>query len=221
MAHPVSCEIIIADPQLLKPTAHENGRLSDRAAHSKLLASRSAEQRKGFTLTKAQRIYLFIVSGVLLFIIFKLTTGSSFPTSDQSIVLFSTLLLMAFATLFLEKFFTAPSDVLSSNIFGYFCSSRLCTPNSLVLGSGTGYSSPHNLILLACSPTALLLLDPNRSPGELQNRLSRLLKRFATSFGNGRFLYCALFLLTLLFYVDAQSHEFFALSMLCRIYHLG
>lgn len=67
-------------------------------------------------------------------------------------------------------------------------------------------------MLLFCSLAALLLLSSEKSPDCLQNRASRHLKRVATVLGNGRFLYCVLFLLTLLFYVDSQSYEFFALS---------
>ena len=67
-------------------------------------------------MTRTQRIVLFLLSTALLLLVFELTTGRAFPTSDQSIVLFSALLMMSFVTSFIEEFFTVPSDVLSSNI---------------------------------------------------------------------------------------------------------
>lgn len=58
---------------------------------------------------------------------------------------------------------------------------------------------------------ALLLLDGEKSSASLQNKLSYHLKGFATTFGNGRLLYFALFILTMLFYVDSQSTLFIIL----------
>jgi len=58
----------------------------------------------------------------------------------------------------------------------------------------------------------LLLLDGSKATTSLQNRVSLQLKRFSTSFGNGRFLYVCLFFLTLVFYVDSQSSLFLWLS---------
>ncbi|MGP8270104.1 MAG: ATP-binding protein [Terracidiphilus sp.] len=162
-------------------------------------------------MTRTQRIVLFLLSTALLLLVFELTTGRAFPTSDQSIVLFSALLMMSFVTSFIEEFFTVPSDVLSSNIAILLLIAPL---HSQLSRFGVWYWRFffYNLLLLLCSLAALLLLSSEKSPGCLQNRVSKHLKRVATFFGNGRFLYCVLFLLTLLFYVDSQSYEFFALS---------
>ena len=162
-------------------------------------------------MTRTQRIVLFLVSTCLLVLVFTLTTGHPFPSSDQSIVLFSALLMMSFVTSFIEEFFTVPSDVLSSNISILLLIAPL---HSQLSRFGVWYWRFffYNLLLLLCSLAALLLLSSEKSPSCLQNLVSKHLKRVATFFGNGRVLYCILFLLTLLFYVDSQSYEFFALS---------
>lgn len=118
---------------------------------------------------------------------------------------------MSFVSLFIEKFFTAPSDVLLSNVTILLLIAPL---QSQLARFGRWYwiFFCYNLLLFACSLTALLMLDSRKPPSSLQNKISRYLKTFATFFGNGKFLYCALFLLTLLFYVDSQSREFVALS---------
>ncbi len=162
-------------------------------------------------MTRTQRIVLFLLSASLLVLVFELTTGHAFPTSDQSIVLFSALLMMSFVTSFIEEFFTVPSDVLASNISILLLIAPLHSQLSR-LGAWYWRFFFYNLFLLLCSLAALLLLSPDKSPDSLQNQTSKHLKRVATFLGNGRFLYCVLFLLTLLFYVDSQSHEFFALS---------
>jgi len=162
-------------------------------------------------MTRTQRICLFLVSAALLMLVFKLATGNSFPTSDQSIVIFTALLMMSFVTSFIEEFFTVPSDVLSSNIAILLLIAPLHSQLSR-LGVWYWRFFYYNLLLLLCSLAALLLLSSEKSPDCTQNRVSKHLKRVATFFGNGRFLFCLLFLLTLLFYVDSQSNEFFALS---------
>ena len=162
-------------------------------------------------MTKTRRIFLFLISTALLLLLFWLTTGSAFPRSDQSIVLFTALIMISFVTTFIEEFFTAPSDVLSSTISILLLIAPLHTQLSR-FGAWYWRFFFYNLALLLCSLTALLLLNSDKAPGCFQNRISRTLKRIATSFGNGRFLYCLLFLLTLLFYVDSQSGRFFALS---------
>jgi hypothetical protein len=75
----------------------------------------------------------------------------------------------------------------------------------------------YNLLLLLTSLTALLLLDSDKSSGALQNRLSAVLKRFSVFFGNGRWLFRALFLLTLFFYVDSQSRQFLVLAVYAAV----
>jgi uncharacterized protein len=162
-------------------------------------------------MTRAQRIALFLVSACLLLLVFKLATGSPFPTSDPSIVLFSALLMLSFVSSFIEEFFTVPSDVVASTVSILLLIAPLHTQLSR-FGAWYWIFFAYNLLLLLCALAALLLLDSEISPNSVRNRVSKHLKRAATTFGNGRFLYCALFLLTLLFYVDSQSCEFFTLS---------
>ena len=62
-------------------------------------------------MSKTQRITLFVITASLLFLIFYVSTGRVFPSSEQSIVLFTALLMLSFVTLFLEHFFMTPTDV--------------------------------------------------------------------------------------------------------------
>jgi uncharacterized protein len=161
--------------------------------------------------TKSRRITLFIINAILLLVIFFVTTGRVFPTSEQSVVLFSALLMLSFVVLFLEHFFTTPTDVLASTIAILLLLAPLHSQLSK-LGRWYWIFFAYNLLLLMTSLVALLLLDNNKSSGVMQNRVSAILKRFSVFFGNGRFLFFALFLLTLLFYVDSQSGQFLVIA---------
>lgn len=162
-------------------------------------------------MTKSRRITLFVITSALLFVIFYINTGRAFPSSEQSVVLFAALLMLSFVTLFLEHFFTTPTDVLASTIAILLLIAPLQSQLSN-LGLWYWIFFGYNLFLLLTSLTALLLLDDDKSSAALQNRVSSVLKRFSVFFGNGRFLFFALFLLTLFFYVDSQSRQFLVLA---------
>ncbi len=163
-------------------------------------------------MSKTARITLFAITLALLFLVFYVTTGRAFPSSEQPIVLFSALVMLSFVTLFLEHFFTTPTNVLASTIAILLLLAPLRLQLSK-LGHWYWIFFDYNLLLLLTSLTALLLLDSDKSPGAAQNRISAILKRFSVFFGNGRWLFCALFLLKLFFYVDSQSRQFLLLAV--------
>jgi uncharacterized protein len=162
-------------------------------------------------MTKTERIILFIISLVLLLVVFLFTSGQVFPTSEQSIVIFSALLMLSFVTLFLEHYFTRPTDVLASTIAIILLLAPL---KSTLANFGKWYwlFLGYNGLLLTTSLLALMLVDASKSKAAAQNRAANVLKRFSVYFGNGRFLFCSLFLLTLVFYVDNQSNRFLILA---------
>lgn len=158
-------------------------------------------------MSKGQRIVLFLLLTGLLLIVFRVATGNFGPSSEVRTVVFSALIMLAFVTLFLEHFFTTPTDVIASTIAILLLLSPLRASLSQ-MGAWYTLFYAYNAVLLATAVLALLFLDEARSSAAWQNRLSLALKRVATFFGNGRFLFFSLFFLTLLFYVDSQSHEF-------------
>ena len=162
-------------------------------------------------MSKGSRIKLFVITSSLLLLVFYITTGNALPSSEHSIILFSALIMISFVTLFLEHFFTSPTDVAASTIAILL----LLAPMQTQLKSfGQWYwiFFGYNILLLFTSIVALLLIDSNKSSMTLQNRISLTLKKFSVSFGNGRWLFFALFLLTLFFYVDSQSPQFLILA---------
>jgi uncharacterized protein len=162
-------------------------------------------------MTKTQRIFVFLISAALLFVVFRLTTGAAFPKTEHGIVMFTALLMISFVTLFLEHYFTTPTDVILSTIAILLLIAPL---HDQLERFGVWYwlFFAYNAFLLLVAQIALLLVDQGKTTQSVQNRLSSSLKRFATYFGNGRFLFFSLFMLTLVFYVDNQSRYFLILG---------
>ncbi len=165
---------------------------------------------------KTRRSILFVIAVALLLVVYKLSVGTALPHSEVAVVLFSALLMLSFATLFLEHFFTTPTDVLSSTVAILLLLAPL-HGRLTRLGHWYWIFFAYNLVLAAAALLALLLLDGAETPSARRNKTSLVLKQFAVTFGRARFLFLALFLLALFFYVDSQSGEFIALSVYAAV----
>ena len=68
-------------------------------------------------MSRGKRIIIFFLSLALLAVIYFLTKKNLAALGDTPpIIIFSSLIMLAFVTLFLEHFFTRPTDVLASTI---------------------------------------------------------------------------------------------------------
>jgi uncharacterized protein len=170
--------------------------------------SSSAEKS---TLSRQKRIILFIICVALISLVFSMTIGSPVPSDVPHVLMYTALLMISFVTLFLEHFFTTPTDVLASTISILLLMSPLTRELSR-FGPLFWAFFAYNLLLAITSLSALMLLNNEDSAHSVRNRISTYLKRFSVTFGNGRFLFLMLFFLTLVFYVDSQSSEFLIMA---------
>ncbi len=161
-------------------------------------------------MTRSQRLVLFLITLVLLVVTFYFAMGSALPTHVPPVVMFAALAMLSFTTLFLEHFFTTPTDVVASTLAILLLLAPIHTELSKFGWWYAGFVG-YNALLLVMAMAALLLLDETRSAQARTNRASGVLKRISTFIGNGRFLFFVLFVLTLLFYVDSQSKSFLIL----------
>ncbi|MDE0401420.1 MAG: DUF87 domain-containing protein [Candidatus Poribacteria bacterium] len=145
-----------------------------------------------------------------LFLVFLFWTGEPLPDTFWTTIIFTSLVMMSFATLFLEHWFTKPTDVLAASTSILLVLSPLADELT-TFGIWYTVFFAYNLAMALTSLMSLILLDGEQSSGAFRNRLSYHLNNVATHFGNGRLLYFALFILTLLFYVDSQSIYFIIL----------
>jgi len=156
---------------------------------------------------QGQRIALFSIYLIAIGIISSMHNGVIFPQENSMIVLYTSLIMLAFIMLFVEHFFSKPTDVLSSSLSILL----LLAPVENDLSKfGCWYSGffYYNIALVLLSLIALLILNKEVSPDSTRNKISNHIKKFVTAFGNGKFLFFTLFILSLLFYVDNQSKEF-------------
>lgn len=159
---------------------------------------------------KGQRILLFSIYLALAGLISFFHNGVVIPGSSEMIVLYSALVMLCFIVLFVEHFFTKPTDVLASAISILLLLAPIKNDLSR-FGFWYDLFFYYNLSLVFISLLALLLIDDDKPSNSRQNIAAHYLKAFATRFGNGKFLFYSLFVLSLLFYVDNQSSEFLIL----------
>lgn len=157
-----------------------------------------------------QRIVIFLVSLFALSAIFYFLRNGLPPNESISVIIFSSLVLLSFSTLFLEHWFTKPTDVLASSIsiLLVLAPSR---GNLSAVGNWYDVFVVYLLIIVIISLAALATFNSEASSASKSNRFSKLCTKISSKFGRARFLYFALFLLTVVFYVDSQKPIFLAL----------
>ena len=109
-------------------------------------------------MAKSARIAIFVISAALLLLVILIVRSSVSIQPEASVVMFSSLLMLSFVTLFLEHWFTTPTDVIASAISILL----ILAPLNVVFASlGALYYLffGYNLLLLTTSLAALLLLD--------------------------------------------------------------
>lgn len=160
--------------------------------------------------SKGIRIAVFGFLFVILLIISFFWKGVLFPTDTIGIVIFSTLLMLSFSTLFLEHYFTRPSDVLSSSISALLLIAPL--KDSLInMGIFYNILFIYLLIISLMALVSLIIFDPESSEEKFLNKVSLIFKDFVGRFGNSKVIFALLFILTLVFYVKSDSIFFFYL----------
>lgn len=124
---------------------------------------------------------------------------SFFPVAEtKDLWFYSGIVMVLFSILFIEPYYTSPKNVIANVI-----------PLILVFISiKEGFNNQNFwwiaiiflLLLLFISIVAMAIEDKNKSPDSKQNKFSSMLKTFAILFGNGKFLYSAMFFYFLLSY---------------------
>jgi ABC-type multidrug transport system fused ATPase/permease subunit len=163
-------------------------------------------------MNKKQRIILFIIYVVILSII---TLNMFFYSSlkmEIRIILFSSLLMLSFSSLFIEHFFPKPTDILANTF-------------SILLVLGPAYDAFQDQIVfywilfgICCLAgmlafISLLLINKEKSQNSKINIFARLSRDISTVIGNCRVLYFGLFLLTMLSYIDTDRNIFLTLFL--------
>lgn len=161
-------------------------------------------------MSKNLRIAVLIILLILIGVIFFSWTGKILPDNNSGIIIFTSLMMLSFVVLFLEHYFTTPTDIILSTVSILLLLSPIKDKLSN-LGVWYNIFYFYNVGILILSLGALILLNKDKSQNHISNKISKYLNLFVTRFGNGRFLYFSLFILTTFFYVNNQSIYFLIL----------
>jgi len=165
-------------------------------------------------MNKTQRSLLFLVFTVPILTLLYFYTHDRLAIDAVIItVIFSSLLMLAFTSLFLEHYFTRPADVLSASlaILLMLMPVRKSMEN---LGIWYWLFVLYVFIQALCSIISLLLVDRDKSQQSWQNVWAFRLNKFSTHFGNGKVLFFGLYFLMLIFFISEQTKiEFLLLSV--------
>jgi hypothetical protein len=152
--------------------------------------------------------FFFILSAIVL-----IWTGHFFPNDSQMLEIYSCILLLAFSILFIEHYFSKPTDVLATSISVLL----LITPIRSDFSSIAfwfwlffGYTSFCGLISLI----SILSFNPKRHDGKVA-RLSALLKTMSVSIGKTKYQYFLLLILSLLAFIRSNFDLFIILFIFC------
>jgi len=160
---------------------------------------------------KTQRILLFGLCLFLLGVTYLLTRSAlTVIPGPVSTIIISSLIMISFVALFLEHFFTTPTDVLASTVAIILLLAPLrkqLSQMGLWYGLFLGYCA----LLFLTALGALLLADQSKSACSRQNRVAGHLKNLSVRFGAGRVLFFLLFIISMLAYVDTRSRAFLIL----------
>ncbi|MBO6549070.1 MAG: hypothetical protein JJ964_05555, partial [Rhizobiales bacterium] len=154
---------------------------------------------------KNQRSIILIVFVVpVVSLLYAFTHNSLGLDSSLIAVIFTSLIMLAFTSLFLEHYFTRPADVLSSAIAILLMMAPL--KNALgALGYWYWAFVAYVFIQASAALLSLILVDNKKSTQSIQNIWAHRLNRFCIHFGNGRLLFFGLFFLMLIFFISEQT----------------
>ena len=160
-------------------------------------------------MSKNHRLATLVLLTAVLAALFWFPPTKPNTSTEITALLFSTLFLASFTALLLEHFFVRPTDVLAAGVSILL----LLVPSRELLSKwGQWYWGlfAYEAVLVVMATLALFLLTKTAGDGNWRNRWSKALRDVVTRVGPGKVQYFFLFLLTLLFYVDAQSTPFVA-----------
>jgi hypothetical protein len=154
---------------------------------------------------------LLILAGILWFAPFPAFNGGDLTADDKSrlAILASTLIVLSFAVLLLEHWFTKPTDALASAISAALA---IAPARSTLTELGIWYFvyAAYLAVIVLSASLSIVLFASGQSASPWKAVAAKRLRDFSTTFGNSKVVYGLLFILTLTYYVSSQSPFFFS-----------
>lgn len=150
-------------------------------------------------------ILFSLVAGVFLF-----TTSKSFHADNVRIVVYSSICMIVLIVLFLEHFFSRPSDILAASVSVMLLILPV-RPDLSRFGAVYDLFLLYTVIMAILALTSLVLLTDRESEESRRNNISRVLKNFCVRFGAGKIQFAILFFLCIFYYAERNTAEVYLL----------
>lgn len=160
---------------------------------------------------------LLSLTAILWFLPFPPYAPGDMTDADRSrlTLLVSTLIVMSFAVLLLEHWFTKPTDTLASSISAALA---IAPARSVLSELGIWYDiyGAYLAFIIVCASLSVVLYASGNQMSNAKMKFAKRLRDIAITFGNAKVVYGLLFLLTLTYYVNSQD-PFFSAVMIYAI----
>lgn len=161
-----------------------------------------------------EKILKLILLGTLLatlWVISFLITGKwSIPQGDVGLYFQMGLSLVILGSLFVEQYFTKPSDVIVNALVVVISLLTVSDRSRFLYWTPLLYSC---VALFVLATISIALFDPNKSEASVQNRISKISYLISTYLGRGKRLFSAVFILSILSYFFVGSKELLLLLL--------
>lgn len=162
-------------------------------------------------MNKLLRVTLFILVLITLSLIFFFWTDSIFPNNNINLIIYTSILLLSFFSLFVEHFFSKPTDIMATTISILLLLIPL--KNEFTLNIGWYYSFiAYTSCMGMCAFVSILLFSGHEQISS-KYKVSKTLYSISTTLGKTKYQYFILFILSILCFVNSDSNYF--LILLC------
>jgi len=160
---------------------------------------------------KVAKLLLLLILLASLFVVTFLISGKwEVPKGDPGLYFQIGLYLVILGSLFIEQYFTRPSDVIVNSLVVIISLFTISNKDVFIYWMPLLIGS---IILFVSSIFSIAVFNPNKPDKSLQNKISKFLYNFATYLGRGKRLFSLVFILTALSYYSVQSRELLILVL--------
>lgn len=160
---------------------------------------------------KILKLILLVTLLATLWVVSFLITGKwSIPQGDAGLYFQIGLSLVILGSLFVEQYFTKPSDVIVNALVVVISLLTISDRSKFLYWFPLLYSC---IALFVLAMVSIALFDPNKAEASIQNRISKISYLISTYLGRGKRLFSAVFILSILSYFFVGSKELLLLLL--------
>lgn len=160
---------------------------------------------------KVLKLILLVIFLIALWVVSFLISGKwNIPQGDIGFYFQIGLSLVILGSLFVEQYFTKPSDVIVNALVVVISLLTISDRSRFLYWTPLLYSC---MALFVLAMVSIALFDPNKAESSMQNKISKLSYLISTYLGRGKRLFSLVFILSILSYFLVGSKELLLLLL--------